>query len=524
MNSEAKRTFSGYANSIFYEFAQKKPGSVNLIFSRAINYPVIHRRREAVILMPLPRIKENTILFEGLEFENVPEEREVLWALFLASIYHLGAHAAVSDYGTYENWTMKKTIETCNKVIDFIEDSFVEDYISRDMLISKNLSEIKNEVAKMDENRSKDISQKSVPWICSSKDRHLMNKLSSEIMNSEGVPTRGMGLLKVADALYGNRHLLPKRTLPYCEQDGNSTSIIGYKKNCLRFNLDEEFKETIRTLDDLWQENENMRTRLIRVYGKHLKGLHFDSITLPSENYHEFVQIRDKIMPMLRRIRQQLRMIANVTDSPKTNQMGQLDMQMAIQAISSKGQVTDVYEFDEERRLEEAWVILIDKSASMGLRFDHVKEFAICVAEAANELTGSHDAWAMYSFDNNFQILKDFHERYGQQIQARLGGLQNSGLSLLPDAIDLSYRILASDPREKKFLFVITDGHPSGYDRINEQFSKISKKVEHSGVIMVAIGISKSTSKKFRNNARGTDLRELVAKFITAYRAASSNM
>ncbi|MDE1764495.1 MAG: VWA domain-containing protein, partial [Thaumarchaeota archaeon] len=153
-------------------------------------------------------------------------------------------------------------------------------------------------------------------------------------------------------------------------------------------------------------------------------------------------------------------------------------------------------------------------------RFDHVKEFAICVAEAANELTGKPDAWAMYSFDNNFQILKDFKERYGRQVQARLGGLQNSGLSLLPDAIELSYRMLIADSREKKYLFVITDGHPSGYERIQEQFSKITRKVGNAGVILVAIGVSKATSKKFKNSVRGTDLKQLVAKFITAYRTA----
>ncbi len=217
-------------------------------------------------------------------------------------------------------------------------------------------------------------------------------------------------------------------------------------------------------------------------------------------------------------------MIVNVTDSPKTDQIGYVDMQMAIQAIASKGQSTEVFEREEDRRTEEAWVILIDKSASMRLRFDHIKEFAVCIAEAANDLTGKSDAWSMYSFDNNFQILKDFRERYGQQVQARVGGLKNSGLSLLPDAIELSYRILAADPREKKYLFVITDGHPSGYDRIHEQFTKIAKKVEISDVVLVAIGVSKATSKRFRNSARGTDLKQLVAKFITAYRTASSEM
>ena len=38
----------------------------------------------------------------------------------------------------------------------------------------------------------------------------------------------------------------------------------------------------------------------------------------------------------------------------------------------------------------------------------------------------------------------------------------------------------------------------------------------------MGIGITKAVTQKFRNNARGTDLKELVIKFITAYRTASS--
>src|SRR5713226_8544727 len=79
-------------------------------------------------------------------------------------------------------------------------------------------------------------------------------------------------------------------------------------------------------------------------------------------------------------------------------------------------------------------------------------------------------------------------------------------------------RVLSEDPRERKFLFVITDGHPSGYDRIQEAFSKIVKKTEISGITLVGIGVTKAITSKFRNNARGTDLKELVIKFITAYR------
>ena len=168
-------------------------------------------------------------------------------------------------------------------------------------------------------------------------------------------------------------------------------------------------------------------------------------------------------------------------------------------------------------------MILVDKSASMKLRFEEIKEFTVCVSESANELTGKSDAWALYSFDNNFQILKDFKEKYNREVQARIGSLENGGLSLLPDAIELANRVLTEDPRERKYLFVITDGHPSGYARIQEAFSNIVKKAEISGTTLVAVGVSKGVTKRFRNSAKGSDLKQLVAKFITAYRTVSSS-
>ncbi len=61
-----------------------------------------------------------------------------------------------------------------------------------------------------------------------------------------------------------------------------------------------------------------------------------------------------------------------------------------------------------------------------------MKEFVVCISESANELTGKSNAWALYSFDNNFQIIKDFNERYNKEVQARIGSLETGGLSLMP--------------------------------------------------------------------------------------------
>ena len=95
---------------------------------------------------------------------------------------------------------------------------------------------------------------------------------------------------------------------------------------------------------------------------------------------------------------------------------------------------------------------------------------------------------------------------------------------MLPDAIELTRRILVGDPRERKYIFLVTDGHPSGYEKINQHLAKIAKKLDVSGVSLIAIGVSKSTSKRFRNSVHeSSNLGQLVAKFITAYKTVSSD-
>ncbi|MDE1861568.1 MAG: VWA domain-containing protein [Thaumarchaeota archaeon] len=524
MNPEKNSDFLGYAYDLVATFAKKKPEEIDLTFSRKISFPMITRVPPNPVTLPLPRFKNGQFFFEGFVFEDDPEQRYGMWSLFLASAYHLAAHVAASDYAIYKRWARNKTEELCVRIMDYIEDIFVDRYmITENREIWENLEKIREVIEVSGYLKTRDISWKDRSLGFKMREAEALEKIRNSLITMGRDEDSHKGILGVADSLYKNRHLLPKFFLPYHDRS-MPCDQASYRKFDLDFKVDDQFRETAYRLEELWSVNEQSRMRLLKQYSKHMKDLHFDSVMLAPENYFEFARIRESLSPMIRRIRQQIRMVVNVTDSPKNDQAGYLDMQMAIQSIASKKNSYDVFEMVEERRAEEAWIILIDKSASMRLRFDHIKEFAVCVAEAANELAGGPEAWAMYSFDNNFQILKGFGEKYGRQVQARLGGLQNSGLSLLPDALDLSCRALLSDPREKKFLFVITDGHPSGYERINEQFSKMAKKVDMSGIILVAIGVSKATSKRFRNSVRGNDLKQLVAKFITAYRTASSDM
>ena len=514
-------SFYEFVYRTFYGFAEAKPEDIGLVVSRDIRYPLIESIQDPVIVIPVPRLVNDKYVYEGMVFENTPERRRDMWFLFLATLYHLSAHAAATSYSRYEKWLKNKTPETCWHVIDFVEDTSADRYLyHKDKEIWKNIHAIETGISAEQNNPpSKNQREKNRRFQAVTESTQISN-IRNMIIESIGKDGYHEKLLSVADSLYRSRELLQRPVLPFHEHH-DITWTPKVEQSGFKFKLSSIFEEQADNLDALWQENEHRRNKIIRRYSKHLKGLNFDSVVIPQGNLQKYEKIKSETLPMLKRIRQQLRLIANLADDPKIDEIGYIDMQMAIQAVASEGQSTEIFERDELRRGEEAWVILIDKSASMQLRFDRIKEFAVCVSESANELTGKSDSWALYSFDNNFHIVKDFKEKYNQEVKARIGTIENGGLSLLPDAIEMSARVLTEDPRERKYIFVITDGHPAGYDRIHEAFSKTVKKTEISGITLVGIGVTKAISRKFRNSARGTDLKQLVTKFITAYKTAA---
>jgi uncharacterized protein YegL len=514
---EKRSSFLEFTEDIFYNFSQIKPGNLNLIFSKKILFPIIIHVSDLEIIIPLPRKQNDKYLFEGLLFENDPIGRRNLWCLFLATIYHLAAHACVSRYSVYSSWKKSKTEDVCLRVIDYIEDVSVERYISHtDSEIWENMQNIDLRLMSATGKNSCKFFDVETKFF-GSFNKEKIKKIRTSMMNKQD------DAILFANLLYKNRDLLPQEILSYRERHGVG-QILKTAQQSPDFEPHGLFQEHTMKLDELWLEDEQFKSKMLRKYEKNLKDLNFNAIVIPQGNFHNFLQIKEKIAPLLRRISQQIQMVGNLFDDSQMDEMGYLNMQMAIQSIASESQSIDVFERDEIRRVEEAWVILIDNSASMSFRFEQIKEFTICIAEAANNLARKSNSWALFSFDNNFQILKDFDEKYNHEVQSRIGSLENNGLSLLPDAIELTRRILVGDPRERKYVFLITDGHPSGYEKINQHLAKIAKKLDVSGVSLIAIGVSKSTSKRFRNSVHeSSNLGQLVAKFITAYKTVSSD-
>ncbi len=194
----------------------------------------------------------------------------------------------------------------------------------------------------------------------------------------------------------------------------------------------------------MYYEEKDRIDNILRKMRKEVVGLNFDEVVIPSEDIYEYYKLKEKNKKIIKKIRVQIRTVNNNSEDPQTNFYGEIDMEMAIQAIANNStDYAEVFNKKEEQRIEESWAILIDNSASLRLRFEPVKDFMLCLAEASDELTGPSGSWGIYSYDQKFSILKDHKGKYNQDVRARIGGLKSGGLSHTPDAILLAGRLLA---------------------------------------------------------------------------------
>jgi len=521
--NKADFTFLGFASKLFYDCSKRKPEEVGFIISRKYHYPLLLQRPEISAILPMPYRQEGRYVFAGYVFEDSEKGDHNLWSLFLASIYHLAGHCSVSRYEIYDKWQKNKTQEICWRVIDFIEDIAVEKYLySENPNAAKNVQEIKTSYSNYE--------QESKAQSIQGPDYFIKYNL-----NNQNVKSRQLGeqilraeiyeknVLEYADILYKNRNFLPSFTLPFCEHHKEYNTMQHLKTSRLNIDPTGNFADDVTKLEELWKVRGAMRAMILSRYKKSLKGLKFNEIVIPTGNIHNYMKMKSRNYLFLKKVRNQLRLVVNEINEPTTKQVGYLDMQLAIQAIASETNTTEIFERDEVRRGEEAWVILIDNSASMNLKFDAVKDFALCTAESADLLCGSPEAWALYAFDSKFTVLKDFKEQYNREVKARLGDLRNGGLSFIPDAIKLVGRLLETNPRERKYIIVITDGYSSGYENTETALIEAIKSVEVSGIFIIGIAVPGSISRYCRNYAAGSNIRELVAKFISVYRNVAMN-
>ena len=515
-----RETVFDIAHHIFYdEVAQKSDADLDFNLSNKVDFPEIKFIPRISVTLPLPVEFTGKYFFEGNVFDNYDDYHNTIWCLFLASVYHTGAHAKVSEYTKYEYWLQDKTPDKGWKVIDYVEDVKVEEYLKKFYPEAwENITVINTTYDELYRTKtlknSKKLAKEKFAEHFSVNASKEMSELKEGLTHTDNQEIRE--LTPYLDFLYKNQHILPDNVMPYYEHHYFG-KYNKFGKN-VKIQPKGEFKRFVENIDELWVKEKHNSDKMMKQYEKLAHNLHFDEIKISPENFGEFLRVRNVSSKLVKKLRSELKMISNVVNSPTSQDIGLIEMQKAIQAEASQDNNIQIFEQDEHSRQNENWVIIFDTSASMKLKFEDMKTLSLCLSEAANELNANRGTWGMYSFNNNFLVVKDHTENYNQQVKSRIGGIENKGLSLIPDAITMGTRILAADHNtEKKYLIIITDGQSLGYADIDEKFQASIEVARKAGISIIGIGVPEGITKFFSATISTKDLRKTVSSFIESY-------
>jgi len=127
-----RKTLFEFSKSIFDKVVGISYNDIEFYVTNKIEYAKIEYGEKIKVTIPSPLTIREKYFIEGNVFSDYQEYNNSIWNLYLATIYHVGAHARVSNYSQYDNWMNGKVFEKCWKIINFIEDGKVEEYLKKD--------------------------------------------------------------------------------------------------------------------------------------------------------------------------------------------------------------------------------------------------------------------------------------------------------------------------------------------------------------------------------------------------------
>ena len=124
----------------------------------------------------------------------------------------------------------------------------------------------------------------------------------------------------------------------------------------------------------------------------------------------------------------------------------------------------------------------------------------------------------MFAFSDEFYCIKDYDEPYNNSVKSRIGGLTQSGLSYIPDALRAARNLARKHAKDKNFIILVSDGVPSGYPDIEKELKVAIMELARSGVNLAAVGVGTNTITKTIRNARVVDEpADLIKGFMDLY-------
>jgi len=511
-----KETIEDVAHQLFFDICEKKPTDIDVFFLETIHFPKIEYLPRMTVYFPLPREINGNNVYEGIVFSDYESGQETIWNLFFAGVCHAAGHAKVTDFSNYENWIKGKNEKRAYKIMEFIEDIKVNDFLR------KSFPEYFQEISKIDK-AFKIINEQNMEKNSKYKMQQFTEKFDTKILELDKIKQdiqklnpKDDKLIEIADWLYHNEHLINDEKIPYVDHYFDLKKVFEWQEN-ITINPEGLVRRNVQNFIGVWFEQLKRRVKVRKKYGGLIDGLNFDRIEFAPENIGEYLRLRNATHLFLKKMSSQMKMVPNIMDEGMPEDMGLLQMQAAIQAVAAQNNSIQIFEQDDYRKIEEEWAIVLDTSSSMRLKFDEMKKFAIALGEAANEVNSKNGKWGFFTFNNNFRIVKDHYEKYDQTSRSRVGGIEITGLSFIGDAVKLCTRILARENIERKYIFLVTDGQQVGTMGNNQDMIEAVMEARKKGITVIAIGFPQGNSKIFNLCMPYENLRKTTAKFIAAY-------
>ncbi|MDG6940296.1 MAG: VWA domain-containing protein [Nitrososphaerota archaeon] len=547
--------------------AQKDYQQLRVLPDEDLLYPVLSKDGAGyVVKVPLPKlVKGEFYQLHGLYFDNDDQSVEHMWRVFKASLYHAALHAAYSDFARYAPWAKGKEPKTATFCVSLVEDykvtfnavkswpGVVGDLAYANYVSSMRMGNIEEMTDPAQRYATKllltlwGFRRSDEPSEEDTEIDLLAARVASLVRESIRADPSAADrpLWDAAQAVYGSvTRLGALREVPFLahmESHGPSRAFDSrlmddpgaearlksvYDALGAATPTPEEEQASVNESREFFEMLADTREKASRVTGR-LEDLmsltRLQGVEFPKGDYGTFLRVRASLSGPIRNIRDQLRLAKNVADETAGHESGQVDMQMAMQVVASGNVRNDIFTREESVYKNESWAILIDASKSISPAAQTAAEVATCLSEVAKDLIPDKKQWGLYSFNNTFQVLKDFEEDYNVDTKARIGGIVQRNATLLPDALSMCHRLLASKPTDVKIMVVVSDGHPTGYSGIESQLVSTIKNITKTGVLLMGIGVdSRTIQDYFTVNCVVDSPYQMMKSFVKSYLQLSS--
>ena len=279
-----KETVEEVSHQIFFDICEKNPMDIDVFFLDGINFPKIEYLPRMTVHFPLPREINGKNVYEGIVFSDYESGQNTIWNLFFASICHAAGHAKVTDFSKYENWVKRKNEKKAYKIIEFIEDIKVNDFLE------KSFPEYFQEIKKIDET-FKIINERKQRETHEHKKKKFSEKFNLQIADMDKIKTHILELtfkdteklIEIADLLYDNENKIIEEKIPYVDHYFHLKKIYDWQQN-VTLNPGGLVKRNVENFIVIWFEQLKRRAKVRKKYGSLSEGLNFDKIEFAPEN------------------------------------------------------------------------------------------------------------------------------------------------------------------------------------------------------------------------------------------------